>query len=118
MANEEQQVSDHRKMVTLTGNLSDFQLKNLKSWPFIVLGDYTDKVKINYDFTKKEKVEGEEVEQLCAGWVSFDFNFNKKLDLSDEELKLRLNQLSLWTKYLFWKDTEVRFLKQGKKWQI
>ena len=111
----EELVSDHRSMVALTGKISDFQLENLKAWPFVVLGDYISKTSVKYDFTK---INGSEDEELCAGWVVFNFITEKKLNLSKEEIKKRLEQLNLWTKYLFWENTEVSFEKNGKKWVI
>lgn len=107
--NNEKIVEDHRKMVALSGNLSDFQLKNLKEWPFVVFDDL-ENVRIQYNFKK----EGEEL--VNAGHVTFDFKFKKVPD--NEDAKKRLNHLKFWTQYMFWNDTEVSFLLEGEKWAI
>lgn len=118
----EDQIEEHRKMVTLSGNLSDFQLTNLKTWPFIVFGEDLDKVEINYNFKsdsdQKDTDSGYNVDSLCAGKVSYNFYFNNEPSLSKEELQGRFDHLTLWTKFLFWKDTEVQFQKEGEEWKI
>ena len=108
-------VEDHRKMVAMTGNLSDFQLVQLKAWPKIVIDDkYVSEVKVTYDFTRKND---EDREELHAGKVIYDFHFINGVPYPKEELKKRLQNLVNWTKYLFWEDTEVEIKKQGRAWQ-
>lgn len=116
----EKLVDDHRKMVALTGNLSDFQLENLKKWPFVVFNNLS-KVTVDYNFTsnnEKDKKDSEERDDLCAGQVTFNFHFSGDHQLSKEELQKRLEHLTLWTKFMFWKDTEVKFQVEGTKWEI
>lgn len=101
-------VDEHRKMVVMTGNISEFQIENLKNWPYLVFGENLKKVQIDYNFVQGEGEEGD----LHAGSVNFDFTFNEEPKLVNESLDL----LSHWTKYLFWEDTVVTFSKEGKKW--
>lgn len=110
--NENQNIVDeHRKMVIMTGCLSDFQLENIKKWPFIVFGNDLLKVEINYDFVDGNK----EGVQINSGSVEYDFYFN---NLPTEEVEtMAKSMLTLWTKYLFWSDTKISFKKEGKKWQ-
>lgn len=108
-------VDEHRKMVMMTGNLSDFQLQNLKSWPYIVFDkEILESAKITYDFTKLIAEE----EELSPGTVQYDFNFKAGTKLNREETKKKLELLKLWVKFMFWKETEVRFLRAGKKWEV
>lgn len=106
-------VDDHKKMVIMTGNLSDFQLENLKKWPFLLFDDL-EAVELTYDFTKLVA----EVEELSPGTVQFNFKFKKGTKLDRAHTKKQLETLTLWTKFLFWKETEVRFLNSGKKWKV
>jgi hypothetical protein len=99
-------VDEHRKMVVMTGNISDFQIENLKQWPFVVFGEDLKESKVDYDF-----VQGKEGD-LCAGSVNFDFNFKKE----PKEITKGLDFLTHCTRYLFWADTEVTFTNKGKKW--
>jgi hypothetical protein len=107
-------VDDHKKMLIMTGNLSDFQLDNLKKWPFILFDQELEKVEINYDFTKLIA----EKEELSPGRVSFNFTFKKNTKLSRDETKKKLELLTLWTRFLFWKETKVEFQRAGKKWEV
>lgn len=108
-------IDDHRKMVAMTGNLSDFQLTNLKTWPTVAIEDkYINDVKVKYDFTR---VNDEDQEELHAGSVVYDFSFSEKLPYPKDELKRRLDHLIHWTKHLFWEDTVVEIKKEGKTWQ-
>ena len=100
-------------MVILTGNLSDFQLENLKKWPFLLFKDL-DTVEITYDFTKLVA----EQEELSPGTIQFNFKFKKDISLDREHTRKQLDTLTLWTKFLFWKETEVKFLNSGKKWTV
>lgn len=107
-------VDDHKKMLIMTGNLSDFQLDNLKKWPFILFDKELEQAEINYDFTKVVANE----EELSPGRVSYNFTFKKNTKLSREETKKKLDMLSLWTRFLFWKETKVEFQRAGKKWEV
>ncbi len=124
-------VDDHKKMLIMTGNLSDFQLDNLKKWPFILFDQTLEKVEIFYDFTKLVANE----EELAPGRVSFNLTFKKDVEAEtedeaydksamedqvdrEEETKKKLGMLSLWTKFLFWKETKVEFQRSGKKWEV
>jgi len=107
-------VDDHKKMLIMTGNLSDFQLDNLKKWPFIVFDESLEKVEINYDFTKLVA----EQEELSPGRIAFNFEFKKNTKLNRDETKEKLKMLTLWTQFLFWKDTKVEFQRAGKKWEV
>ena len=106
-------IEDHKKMVIMTGKLSDFQLDNLKTWPFLLFDDL-ESVEITYDFTKLIA----EQEELSPGTVQFNFKFKKETKLDRDQAKQQLDTLSLWTRFMFWKETKVRFLKLGKKWEV
>ncbi len=106
------EVTEHRKATQLSGNISDFQLQNLKTWPFIVF-DNVAHVKLTWDFTNKE-LESEEV--ATAGEVTYNIYFDIDPTLSKEGLSRRSDQLIFWTRYMFWNDTKVKILKEGKKW--
>ena len=107
-------VDDHKKMLIMTGNLSDFQLDNMKKWPFILFDQELEKVEINYDFTKLVA----EQEELAPGRVSYNLEFKKNTKLNRDETKNKLQMLTLWTQFLFWKETKVEFQRAGKKWEV
>jgi len=114
-------IEEHKKMVVMSGKISDFQLNNLKHYPFIILGDYIKNIKIDYSFTKSGSgVESDDLktEEVYAGEIRYDFSFNKEPEYTEEELTNRLDQLISWVKHLFWTDTAVKFYKDGKKWVI
>lgn len=117
MSEEKQEstiVDEHKKMVMMTGNLSDFQLENLKKWPFLLFEDL-ETVKLTYDFTK---LISDKEEELSPGTIQYDFTFKKGTKLDRDLTKKHLGTLTLWTKFMFWKETEVRFLVAGKKWKV
>jgi len=65
-------LENHKKMFLLSGNPSDFQLNNLKQYPFVVFGKILKKVKIEYSFIKPE------TNQIYPGYVSLDFSIKQK----------------------------------------
>lgn len=118
MSNTDEQVEEHKKMVLLSGNISKFQLENLKRWPFIVFGDQLESVKINFDFANTSGSEDDEEVEVHAGSVCYDFKFKKGVKISPKDAQSRLSSIIAWTKYLFWSDTQVSFKKGGRKWTI
>lgn len=111
---DEQVVADHRKMLIVSGNLSDFQLENLKKWPFVIFGKDLKKAEIAYNF-KMDTIDEVNAKELEAGSVEFDLYFNKEQE--KEYIAASVFYLELWSKFLFWKDTQVTIKIEGKKWE-
>ena len=99
------QLDDHRKMLTLSKQLSSFQLENLKGWPFVVFPDIK-KSEVEYSFIDNE-------EMFYAGEVIFKVELDS--ELNKEEILKRSTFLSDWTKVLFWTDTKVEVHVNGKR---
>jgi len=98
---QELMLDDHKKMLIMTGKISDFQLKNLKTWPFILF-DKVDKVELEYDFSEMVSDGSEALtESIGAGKIAY----NIKLDSVPS--KENIETLKNWTKFLFWNDTLV-----------
>jgi hypothetical protein len=101
-------IDAHRRAIIMSGQVSDFQLENLQKWPFLLFNDL-EKNKISYDFTAKE------IDEIMSpGKVSYDFKFKQEVDKAS--VAKQLDTLTTWVKFLFWKQTEVEFLKDGKEW--
>lgn len=107
---------EHKYITQLTGKLSDYQLTNMKTWPFVVF-DNLEKVTIEYNFEKEtiDETTKEKTVVLYAGFVTYDFIF--KTEVKEEQKEKALQALTVWTKFMFWKDTEVNFKKEGKEWK-
>jgi len=48
--------------------------------------------------------------------VIYDLYFDEEPFYLENDLNKRLKDLEQWVKHLFWQDTEVEILKEGKKW--
>lgn len=105
MDNSQTVLDDHRKMLTVSKHLSDFQLQNLKKWAFIAF-DSVDKSSVDYSF-----IDGED--QFYAGRVVFKINLGK--DISLEEKIKRSTFLADWTRVLFWTDTKIEVFVNDKR---
>ena len=111
----ETKIAEHRRMVVMTGNLSDFHMENLRAWPYIIFEkENLDSVDIDYNFTKQVN----DGEALDAGKIVYNFNFKGVPCHSGEELKVRMDHLRAWVKGIFWTDTVVVFKKNGEEWEI
>jgi len=110
-------IDKHKTTLLLTGELSDFQLTNLKAWPMILF-DGLEQVTINYDFKLDENSEKENALGLCAGIISYDFEFSPNARITKKQKEQKLTQLTFWTRFLFWNDTEVVFKRRGRKWTL
>jgi len=121
--NTDEMIDDHRKMLMVSGNLSEFQIVQLKGWPYLVF-DNVDKVEIEYDFLKKKsKVltlddivdEDDKEEDVHAGTITYNVFLSNEIIVTEDNL----NNIAQWTKFLFWLDTEVIFKLKvgGKKWK-
>lgn len=96
-------LEEHRKMVVFSGNLSDFQLKNLTGWAQIVIPSFKE-VKIKYNF------------KTGPGKIIYEFILkNKVSDKKKDEALIVLNQ---WAKFLFWEDTTVSIFFGKKEWKL
>ena len=56
MSDNEEIIQDHRKMLMMTGKISDFQKTQLERWPFLIFDrEDVKSVSVKYNFLKKEK---------------------------------------------------------------
>jgi hypothetical protein len=102
---QETKLDDHRKMLTLSKQLSDFQLENLKAWPFVVLPDISQSF-VDYNFIDEQDL-------FYAGKVIFKITMDNKLE--EQDLLTRCTFLADWTRILFWTDTQVEVFVNGKR---
>jgi hypothetical protein len=102
-------IDDHRNMLMVSKKISDFQEQNLKQWPMIVF-DGISNVKVDYNFINKEEL-------FYAGKVIFDFEFTNGQLPTEEKRQQAFRDLDVWTKFLFWVDTEVEFKLKGRVWK-
>jgi hypothetical protein len=107
LENPKDLIDAHKHAMLMSGKLSDFQIENLKKWPFIYL-DNVDTVSINYNFTKNGSI--------YPGTISFDFKFKENTDIDKQ--KENLKYLEVCVKALFFQDTDVQFLLNGSGWLI
>lgn len=110
-------IDEHRKMILVSGKLSDFQLKNLNIWPFVVFEkDSIEEITIDYNFIRQNEEneqnaqnEEEKEEALSAGCITYIINFNDRLFYTPQQVIQRIAEIRKWVKHLFWEDTEVTF---------
>lgn len=100
-------IQDHRNMMTLSKNLSDFQLNNLKSWPMVVF-DHVDKCEISYNFFNEK-------EELQPGEITFNFFFKEQP--SKEVADKAFENVSSWCKTIFFKETKISFQNEGESFR-
>lgn len=107
-------VDDHRNMLQVSKNISDFQEQNLKSWGFIFFND-VDSVSVKWNFFRKNKTK-----DFFAGKVDFDVKFTKGVNpsLTPELTQIGIDRLIASTKFLFWSETVVKIKLNGKSWKI
>lgn len=97
-------LQDHRKMLIMSGNISDFQLDNMKKWPFILFSE-VEEVRLDYDFSEKVlNQDGEMSENIGSGSVIYKIKVKNK---EEEQLETSIKNLSEWTRFLFWNETKV-----------
>ena len=89
-------VNQHRQMMLLSGNLSDFQLQNLKNYPYVFF-DGVEKVEINYNFGDDGVV--------TPGEIFYKIKLKKRA--KKKSLKKNEDELIACVKFLFWKETKV-----------
>lgn len=101
---EQQNIVDsHRNMLMVSKSLSEFQLQNMKQWPFVFLQGVKS-VEIKWNFIKNDL--------FYPGEVSYDIRSELK-NVGDEGLIF----LDLSTKVMFWSDTTVKIKVNGKLWK-
>jgi len=90
-------VEDHRKMMILSGNLSDFQIKNISKYPSVFYPGFIES-RVDYDFG------GTGVNH--AGTVQYKITLEKIMEPESKEKEE--DALNACVKFLFWKETDVR----------
>lgn len=115
---EQQIIESHKKAVIFTGKISDFHVENLKKWPFIIFGDKLESVSIDYDFNNTDaSLKYDSLDShISSGYIEYDLKIKKGCKIKD--VKKKLNILENWVKNIFWKETEVKFKRNGRKWQV
>ena len=101
-------VDSHRNMLMVSKNLSEFQIQNMKQWPFVFLNDVSS-VKVNWNFIKKNE---EDKDEFYPGEVEYEIEMGE-----DPNLEMGLTHLELSTKLMFWSDTTVKLKVNGKLWK-
>ena len=105
-------IEDHKKALIVSGNISDFQLKNLKNYPFIAFGKIVESVEVSYNFKHLG------AEQVHPGSIIYNFKIKNGIRVKKEDLKNGIIHLKWLTKILFFNDTDVIITRNGKKWAI
>jgi hypothetical protein len=101
-------IEEHKQMLILSGNLSDFQLENLRQWGRLLFNNVK-AVTVNYDFSSNKPNQ-----LVSAGTVEFDFTFDKDEVIENKDKKLE--ELTNWVRFLFWSDTKIMVKKNGEIW--
>ena len=106
-------IEDHRAMFLLSGQMSDFQIKNLRAFPYIIFDDLYS-FTLNYNFYKYDD-SGDQ--HITPGSVDYDLIFKEDAkELDDiEKMKEKITHLKTFVQTLFWKETSVNVLKNGEK---
>ena len=112
MQNKQNIVDDHRNMLMLSKNISEFQENNLKTWSFIFL-EGVDTVKVSWNF-----IDNNENKDFFPGEVTFDVTFKEGAgpETDFENIQTGFEKLVAATKFLFWSETEVIIKQNGTKW--
>jgi hypothetical protein len=103
-------VKDHKNMLILSKELSDFQLVNLKNWPLLTF-PWTKSVEVTYNFVNDK-------EDFYPGKIIFNIKDPVTHREHKAVIKQNISALNYMVKYLFWEETEVEILRNGKKWIV
>ena len=107
MTNNNTIIDDHRNMLMVSKKMSDWQIKQLEMWGFVVF-DNIKSVKIKYSF--------DDGEVINEGSVEYIFNFKGESPTGVIKDK-GLESLTNWTKSIFWADTKVKFKIGNRIWK-
>lgn len=99
-------LEDLKKMVMLTGRLSDIHIKTLQSAPFIYFDDLGS-VEIDYEIT----TDFSEEHRAKNSYVNFKLNFNDRYE-PDAHHQNRLLALVKTVQGLLWKEIRVEIKDQ------
>ena len=90
-------LAEHKHMLMISGNLSDFQITNMKTWPYIFFNN-VESVELDYDFS------GFTMANVSPKPGQVVYNI-KTSNL--ENIEQSKEMLESATKMLFWPETEV-----------
>jgi hypothetical protein len=91
-------------MLMVSKNLSDFQIENLRNWPFLFFTN-VDNASVEWDFIDKDGL-------FYEGEVSFDIKTS-----DTDNLPVAVMYLEAAAKVMFWSNTKVNVKLNGELWK-
>ena len=99
-------IEEHRQMLVLSKNISEFHLKNIQAWIFIFFNKVKDAT-IEYDFL-------DEAGEFGAGVITIKL----KVDGKAKQEKQGYDNFVAAVKHIFFNETKVILYKNGKIWNF
>jgi hypothetical protein len=98
-------IDDHKRAVLMTGNLSDFQINNLKNWMIMLFpSEKVDRYGLSYDFSNSNFSNSDAMGD--AGKINLSIHL--KPNVPKKEFKDSIKTYKEWCKFLFWEGTKVK----------
>jgi hypothetical protein len=106
MTDIDKTIEEHRKMIVLSKNISEFHLNNIKAWIYIFFNDVKEAT-IEYDFL-------DSAGNFGAGQVIVKLNIGNKAI----QTKQGYDNFIEAVKYILFKETKVILYKNGRLWKF
>jgi hypothetical protein len=106
MTDIDKTIEEHRKMIVLSKNISEFHLNNIKAWIYIFFNDVKEAT-IEYDFL-------DDAGNFGAGQIII------KLSVGNESIQTKqgYDNFIEAVKYILFKETKVLLYKNGRLWKF
>jgi hypothetical protein len=114
-------LDDLKKMMIMTGQMSDLHYKNLVQWGKIVFENY-DSVEISYninntDPNKFKKLTGNALENYSQSFIRYKVIPKKGKRMLKKNAEQALNTLTLWIGDIFWTGIQVQIFIKDKEYK-
>jgi len=119
-------IDDLRKMMIMSGKMSDLHYANLQGWGQLVFSDY-ESVEIEYDIKttdpkKYRELTGHSLKSVdekaaFGSTITYRVKTKKGKRITKKQAETALNSLKLWIGHLFWSDIQVQIFINKKEYK-
>lgn len=115
--NETRAFAAARDITDMTGAVTEFQRKNLERWPLVAIpGSVVEGTKTTIEVGEpRSKPDDNGDMHRTPRFVRVVYDVQAKGRSSARAKALGAEALTVWTKYLFWPNTEVKVLVNGRE---
>jgi hypothetical protein len=117
-------IEDLRRIMIMTGEMSDLHLHNLQQWGKIVFDNY-DKIELAYNLNptdpkKYKELTGNDLtdveKEAVPSYIAYTVVPKKGKRITQKKVEQALKSLQLWIRDIFWSNIHIKIFIKDKEY--